>query len=307
MRTLHQTLHLQHHEHTGKVLHHRHTSYHGLLVIFILAGLFIVGLGALNHAAADTFGVTAMVAVPVPATAPIISEPAASSSVPGPSVLVVGSCPLVTPQVVATVSVDGTLAGTGACDSRNDFSIPVSLSPGPHQITAGSITIDDQKGPSSSPVSVASAAKVAAPVSITSSSPFIYADGKNITWTGSIGSTAETANTYVHVDWGDNSQSNYTVKPGPQSFTHEYATLAAHNVLISASSTSGANSSMQVAEAGFSTATFPQPAAPTTPYRDSRTVVGLYGLYLSALCVTVIVWLEARHAARVHATEHVLA
>jgi hypothetical protein len=300
MRTLHQTLHLQHHRHTGKMLHHRHTSYHGLLVVFLIAGVFILGLSELNHAAAETFGVEATVAVPVPTTAPLISEPTANENVANSSVLVIGSCPLVTPQVIVSISVDGIQAGTGACDSSNDFSVPVTLNPGSHKIVAGSITIDEQKGPSSIPLTVVSTASVAAPVPISSDSSFIYADGRDITWAGTIGNGTSGTDMYVHVDWGDNSQSNYTVKPGPQSFNHQYATLASHNVLINAANKMGASSSIQIAEAGYSTASFPQASAPVMPYSDSRTVIGLYGLYVSALSVTAIIWLEAVHAARMH-------
>jgi len=301
-----QLLELQHHRHTGKLLHHRHTSYRALGVVFVAAGLLILGLGAVNRAAADTFGIAAVVAVPLPSSAPIIGEPSTGATVSGSSVLVAGSCPLVTPQVIVSISVDGTEVGTSACDSRNDFSIPVSLSSGSHQIVANAITISGQKGPSSSPTHITTAGSLAPTIAITSDAPFVYASGNDITWTGSIGAIKQPTE-YVHVDWGDNSQSNYTVTPGPQSFSHRYATLASHNILLTVAGTTGAVSSMQTAEAGFSTATFPQPAALASLYSNTPTIAGLYGLYLTAVSATGIVWLEAKHAAREHARQHAVA
>jgi len=290
-----QLLKLQHHRHTGKLLHHRHTSYRALAVVFAAAGLVILGLGAVNHAAADTFGVSALVAAPMPTSAPTITEPSADATVSGSSVLVLGSCPLITPQVVVSVSVDGVEAGTSACDSRNDFSLPVNVAPGRHQIVASVITISGQKGPSSNPLQITTTGSIAPTIAITSDAPFVYAAGNDITWSGTIG-TAKQTTEYVHVDWGDNSQSNYTVLSGPQSFSHHYATLASHNIVLDVANAASAVGNTQIAEAGFTAATFPQPAAPASFYSNTPTIAGLYGLYLTAISATGIVWLEAKHA-----------
>jgi hypothetical protein len=306
MRSIHQTLKLQHHRHTGKLLHHRHTSYRALAVVFVVAGVFILGLNVVNKAAADTFGISAIVNVPVPSSAPIITAPSASAQISSSSVLVVGSCPLITPQVVVDISIDGSEAGTGVCDSRNDFSVPVPISSGSHQIIATALTISGQKGPSGSPLSVNGTALPQSTITFSTDSPFIYAADKTVTWAGTIDGVNST-NEYVHIDWGDNNQSNYTVQAGAQTFSHYYSSLASHNVLLAVSNSSGQTYSRQFAEAGFTAATFPQPAAPTLPYSNSRAIVGLYGLYLSALSVTVLVWLEAKHSAWAHARNHVLA
>jgi hypothetical protein len=294
MRTLHQTLHLQHHRHTGKVLHHRHTSYRGLAVVLVLAGLVVAGVGAANRAAADSFGVSAWANIPVPSTAPIISVPQAGATVTGGSVLVTGTCPLVTPQAVISISVDGAAAGTGACDSNNDFSVPVSLSGGSHEIVAGSMTISGQKGPGGSPIHVTShTTGMPSTISIEGDQPFAYADGRSVTWTGTIGTSG---NEYVHLDWGDNSQSNYTVQAGAQQFTHRYSSGGSHNVLLAVADNAGQSSAIQFASAAFTAYVPTKPVA--TPLYQSRTVAGLYGLYLTVVAVTGIVWLEAKHAAR---------
>ena len=307
MRNLHQTLHLQHHRHTGRLLHHRHTSYRALAVVFVVAGLFIVGLNMASRAAADDFGVAAMVAAPVPTNPPIISSPSADSTVNGPSALVIGSCPLVTPQPLVSITVDGTSAGTGACDSRNDFSVPVTLTSGNHAVTASALTVTGGKGPTSQPVQIhTNKGSSTAAIAISSAEPFVYAGAKDITWAGSIGASGQ-GNVFAHIDWGDNSQTNVTVQAGPQQFTHHYAALASHNILVAASNTAGATGSMQFASSAFTKYTAPVVAGTTGSSPFSSTVMGLYGLYVSALAVTGIVWLEAKHAARQHALQHVAA
>lgn len=294
MRTLHQTLHLQHHRHTGRHLHHRHTSYRGLAVVFIVAGAAMASIGAVNRAAADSFGVSAWANIPVPATPPVIHSPATGATVRGSSVLLTGSCPLVSPQALVSVSVDNSPAGTGSCDSNNDFSVPVSLSSGSHQIVATALTISGQKGASSRPVTITGGTAAVPPaISILGDQPFMYADGQSVTWTGTIGTSGVES---VHMDWGDNSQSDYTVQAGPQQFTHRYNSTGSHNALLTVADAEGASTSIQFASAALTNYTAPKPEA--VPFSSSKTVFGLYGLYVTALSVTGVIWLEARHSAR---------
>ncbi|HUB94113.1 MAG TPA: hypothetical protein VMB52_06440 [Verrucomicrobiae bacterium] len=301
MRTLHETLKLQHYRHTGKLLHHHHTSYRGLAIVLVFAGVVMVALGMVNRAAAQSFGIQATVLAPVPATAPIIASPAPNTIVKQSSMLVTGSCPLITPQVTVSIQVDGTLAGASACDSNNDFSVPISLSAGDHTLTANTMTITGQYGPGSSPIVVktVAAAATSAPsvITVTASTPAADLDSNNaVTWAGTI--TASSPDSlFVHVDWGDGSQNNYTVKPGPQSFTHTYSTTTSHNILLSASDTSGDTKNIQYAAVAY-TAAAPQAATTTTSLYSKRTVAGLYSLYFTVVCIASVIWLEAKHTAR---------
>jgi len=294
MRTLHQTLRLKHHRHTGKLLHHQHTSYRALAVVLTLAGIFMIGLHVSAKAAADEFGVSAWVNIPVASTAPTIAAPAADAVITGGSLLVTGTCPLVSPQVVVGVNIDGTPAGTGECDTNNDFSVPVTVAGGNHQIAVGSYAVDGQKGPISRPVAVTSRATTLPPgLAITPNQPFFFADGQQAVWTGTIGASGTQ---YVHLDWGDGSQNNYTVQAGVQRFSHTYKTAGSHNVLLSAADTSGASGTMQFTSAAITNYTPPQKV--TASLSDSREMVGLYGLYITVVCVAAVIWLEASHNAR---------
>lgn len=294
-----QLLHLQHHRHTGKLLHHEHTSYHALVLIFVVSGFFMFGLNMASRAAADEFGVSAMVNVPVPTSPPIISSPGVGAVVSTSSVLVTGTCPLITPQVVVSVRVNGQSAGTAACDDNNDFSVPVAVSNGDNQITAGALTISGQEGPVSSPVSISSRATSApSTVSLSATRPFIYVSGKDVTWTGDI-TASNPGSEHVHIDWGDGSQSNYAVSPGAQSFTHDYASLVSHNVVLDVANTSNDSFSEQFAAASFTSYAVPVPTSTRQPpFFETTTVIGLYGIYLTVLSVMGIIWLEAKHAAR---------
>jgi len=298
MRTLHRKLHLQHHEHTGKLLHHRHTSYHALAIVLVIAGLFIVALGMVSRAAADDFGVAAMVAAPLPTTPPIISSPGTDATISGSSALVTGSCPVVTPQAVISISVDGKVVGTSACDTQNDFSVPASFSAGTHHLFATALNITGQTGPSSRPQSFNSKGKLAPGISIFGTQPFIYANSKDVSWDGAIGTTGQ-GTEFVHVDWGDDAQSNVTVQAGVQHLSHHYASLVPHNILVAASNSTGNASSKQFAETTFARYAPVALVSSTTPSPPvTSTILGLYGLYLTALAATGIFWLEAKHAAR---------
>ncbi len=263
-----------------------------------LAGLLIVGLGAVNRAAADSFGVAAVVNVPVPSMAPIIATPGVSAVVNQSSVLVTGSCPLVAPQVVIDITVDGVLTGTGACDPTNDFAVPITLAGGKHQIVAGSTTITGQNGPSSRPLAITNTAQTGAPViSVAADSPSTFlGDDKTASWSGSVSSTG-TSPLFVHIDWGDGAQHNGAIKPGAQSFSHTYSQLASHNILLAVSDAAGNSTVMQYANAAFTIAAPRQPAQ-APPLYGSRTMAGLYGLYITVMCVATIIWLEARHSAK---------
>jgi len=296
-----QLLHLQQHRHTGKLLHHTHTSYRSLAVIFLLSGFFIASLNMASRAAADEFGVSAMVNVPVPTSPPIINSPETATTIKNNSLLVTGSCPLVTPQVVITVSVDSQLAGTAACDSNNDFSVPISMSAGVHKIIASVLTMSGQQGPTSNPVIVTGLATASSPsVSITANQPFIYADSKTVTWTGSLSATNQ-GDEHVHIDWGDGNTSDYAVSPGTASFAHTYTSLVSHNIVLDVASPTGSSTFEQFGAAALTSYVAPVPT-PTTPkysqFFETPTVLGLYGLYLTTLSIMGIIWLEAKHAAR---------
>jgi hypothetical protein len=298
MRMLHQKLHLQHHSHTGKLIHHRHTSYRSLALLLIIAGACMAGISYMQRVAADElFSVSASVHVPVPHTPPTITQPEDTSSVSGTATTVIGSCPIVTPQAVIAIQIDGTTVGTAACNASNDFSFPATLTSGSHTITALPYTVDGDHGPASSPVRITAKdapAATAASATLTSNTLFTRLSSDNtVDWHGTL--TGSKKSYPLLLDWGDGSYQSVTAKPGPQHLQHHYATLAAYNISIGLQTAPGAYSYVQLAAAN------PQSVAPaastdtTSLYQSAPTgtVIGLYGLFVTAVCLTAIIRLHA--------------
>lgn len=332
MRVLHQKLHLQHHQHTGKVLHHRHTSYRGLALVFILAGLSMAALNQLASVTADSlFNVTGTLATPVPTTAATISSPSSGATVTASPTAVAGSCPVISPQVVVAVDVDGVRAGSSICDDNNDFSVPVTLTPGDHQLVAHTYTITGGSGPDSTALPITFAARkpvatahrssiiLASAVTATPKTthapssaiiaanadmPFSYLGAsKAITWSGAI--TGGSAPYHVLADWGDGSQDDFSVAAGKQALAHAYPSVASRNLTLYIMDAAGHGLTEQFAVAAYSTLASHHalPTADGAPAHRNTTALGLYGLFATLLAICAIFWVESKHAARTELQE----
>jgi len=154
MHVLHQKLHLQHHRHTGRLLHHKHTSYRSLAIVIGLAGLTIVGTSILARATADSLYVYARIAAPIPDDPAIITHPPDNTVTDKADLTLDGSCPVVTPQVVIASVDNGAETGSVPCDSSNNFSLRFTLQAGRNTLVARSYTITGDTGPDSAPVTV---------------------------------------------------------------------------------------------------------------------------------------------------------
>jgi hypothetical protein len=299
MRILHEKLHLQHHRHTGHLLHHKHTSYRGLAVVFMLAGLSMIGLNMLSRAAADSLlsvGGTVMAAVPT--TAPVLGD-TPKDTVTSSSVQISGTCPLISPQPIVVVTVNGKAAGSSVCDSANDFSVPVSLTPGPQQLSVSTQTITGGTGPASTPITFSYAPSASSATDtpiLVADAPFAFLGAeKTGAWSGTI--SGGTAPYYLHIDWGDGKQDNYKPAVGTGQYSHRYTKVQPYNAAFYLTDSHGHSTTLQYAVASYSTAA-PVSTATTntkTPLMTPQ-VAGLYGLFVSTLAICGIIYLEAKHA-----------
>lgn len=305
MHKIHRTLHLQHHKHTGHLLHHRHTSYRGLAVVFVLAGLSIIGLNALSKATADTmFGVSGMVLPPVPTAAATIAVPSSVTTVHTDSTDIAGSCPVTSPQVVIALLVDSNQVGSSVCDASNDFVGRVPLTPGSHNISAQVYTIGGQAGKVSNSVDVTytptGVATTAATLSMSSGQALSYISSDNTaTWTGTI--QGGTPPYTVSAAWDDGMQETFDVAAaGQQQFSHTYSSLGSHNIVFAVRDSAGNTYNTQFAAATLTDYT---PVAATTPNHQSfsaSSMFGLYGLFLTTLAITGILAIESRKVRKEH-------
>ncbi|HSX06181.1 MAG TPA: hypothetical protein VLG92_00485 [Candidatus Saccharimonadia bacterium] len=329
MRRLHKTLHLQHHSHTGRLLHHKHTSYRGLAVVFVLAGFFIIGLNSIARATADSLYVYARIAAPVPTSPPVITSPTDGTKTDKATVTVSGTCPVVTPQVVIVLLDNGNEVGSTPCDSSNDFKIAITLQPGNNILVARPYTITGDTGPDSNAVAVlytpplppatpatsivsstpaTTTQSNAPPLVLTTDLPFItFGPEKDAVWLGSISGGAPPYT--LAIDWGDGTVETYQInQPGQQSYQHHYRTMQPYDITIQVRDTSGQVVTRHyaaitpylppIAVGLFST----PPNSP--PIWSGPKLFGIYGVYLAALAGFGWLWLHASAPAYAHAHIH---
>lgn len=204
--------------HTGKVRHHRHTSYGALILLLVLAmGVVIAASHSIVAAADATDPVTsnesvyAVVPGAVPTTAPAITNISQgqtfNTSDPIPAN---GTCPVST---VVKIFKNDVFAGAALCQNGR-FSLSINLFPGTNSLTAVAYNLNDIPGPASSPIvvrdtiaGISSAglgfgASAMGQFFITSNKYYQGVDvGKELAWTLTIsGGQAPYA---VNIGWGD--------------------------------------------------------------------------------------------------------
>ena len=326
MAKIHQTLHLQHHRHTGKFLHHRHTSYRGLAVVLGVATAAIIGLNTMAKVTADSLYVYARIAAPVPTSPAVITSPSDNTTVHDANLIISGACPVITPQVIIAILDNGNTVGSAACDTSNNFSIPITLYEGANTLVARSITITDDTGPDSDPVHVTYVAPVvpptqnppaqpptsigtgtSTPLVITPGQSFVvYGPSRDATWTGSF--SGGTPPYTVQIDWGDGTVNTYAVRDSSQQeFTHHYRHIAPYDITIHVTDTSG--DSLTEHFAAVSPYIAPIVGGPTQKgfwewlqgIIGGPEAIGLYGGYITILSIFALIWTHAQPPAYAHA------
>lgn len=317
---MHQKLGLHHHKHTGKLLSHRHTSYHGLALVLLLAGICMVAMNRL--AAAADYTVTATVPAALPAGSAEFAYPADGSTFYTPTVGIGGTCPIFSPPVIVAIYEGSQLLGSTPCSNSGSFGTTISFSTiGTHTIVPKVMNFTGQTGASGQPLqltyilptSPASPGNPTAtlhtkplqavgstiqtdstgtiePLRIDTESPLItYGPGTTATWRGSF--HGGTGPYLITIIWGDGTT---TVMRGVdsqlQSFKHHFAQVQFYAVTVRMQDTAGRELSRTytaVSPAIFSS--YPNRTTTTPgalePYRGpiimySITTLSLAGLWL---------------------------
>lgn len=313
-------LKLHHHKQSGKLVHHRHTSYRALAIVVVLAGACMFLTNRMAQAA--DYIVTAKISAPLPAGAPVITSPAEGSVFNTPAITINGSCPLSTPAILVVIYEGTTPLGTAQCSALGTFTVLVTLHTGVQQLVATVVNITDDVGDSSAPLTVtytppptptpATPSGPTAPrpntprstprgggeqeLEIRSRSPFIvYSPSKPAVWRGSFagGQPPYTAN----IAWGDGTTSWLKrVGPEQQEVSHSYTEVkSAYRVTITLRDSGGHELQMRLLAVSPTTAS----GALATPKLDTPLPFGryLYLLYLLTLLVLLGLWaIEHRQA-----------
>ncbi len=310
MRPIHKKLHLQHHRHTGRLLHHKHTSYRGLAVVLGLSTAFVVGFTSLARATADSLYVYARIPAPIPITAPVITDPSSNRATSKATLVVSGTCPIITPKVIIVILDNGSEAGSAACDANNNFQVSITLQPGANVLVARSFTITGDSGPDSTSVTVTynppvpppalgSSGNNVSPLDLTIDESFmVFGREKDALWLGSI--IGGTGPYQLRIDWGDGAQNTYTfATAGQHTTTHHYPVLKPYDTIFYLSDHSGQHLIRHYAAVpGYVPPTVNTPLT-TLNGRGKTNLFGLYGIYL--LVLAAFGWLWARSHPYVYA------
>ena len=136
------------HPHTGRSIHHRHTS-HGILILaLILTGVLLFSnLGAIRAYGLTSSGdhmITVNVAGNPPTVGADITYPANNTITKSPQLQVVGTCEA---ALLVAVYNDGTFVGSTICKGAGDYTVTIQLNVGLNILQAQDYDAANQPGP----------------------------------------------------------------------------------------------------------------------------------------------------------------
>jgi hypothetical protein len=140
---------LSHHRHTGKMLHHRHTSYPLVVLLLLMVGVFLAH--ATLQVRAATVKVTAVANGPLPPGPAVITNPKTGDRFRDIPIPVSGTCPY--PYFVKLFR-NQVFSGSTQCKSDGTFLIYTDLFEGKNDLEARIYNAADQEGPRSNIVTV---------------------------------------------------------------------------------------------------------------------------------------------------------
>lgn len=256
-------LHLQHHSHSGRVIHHRHTSYRAL---FVIVALFSLALAFLQHTVrADNLEVFAKVSADVPTMSASISSPVNGVVITEMPLTVEGTCEYVAPASIVEMYSGVSFLGSTPCTASGTFAVNITLTPGTHQLVAKTVNITDDYGPDSLAVSVTYTPVTPPETPTNSQSPspsqqedssnpiasselhirskytyITYGPSKDPVWVGSF--EGGTPPYKITIDWGDGTTTSYdAIGTSEQSFRHQYKEFVSYFISVTVTDTTGAS------------------------------------------------------------------
>lgn len=150
-------LKISHHEHTGRLRPHEHTSYIPLAILLIVVGLVIGGCsvslvsGASPGPQAGSIGLTGTVPRPAPTVAARITSPSNGQHFNTSPVTISGTCPS---NTLIEVFKNDIFAGSSPCSNSGTFSFSIDLLIGQNSLVARDYDVLNQAGPDSNSINV---------------------------------------------------------------------------------------------------------------------------------------------------------
>lgn len=145
---------LIHHDHSGKLRPHEHTSYASLVVLLALVGLALASFTVSAQSPGPqggSIGISGVVLGEPPETAATIDNPANGDRFVTSPVTISGTCP---PDTLVEVYKNDIFAGSTICSSEGVYSFDVDLLIGENILIARVYDALNQPGPDSTPVTI---------------------------------------------------------------------------------------------------------------------------------------------------------
>ena len=162
------------HPHTGRPIHHRHTSHGVLLVALILTGVLLFNnLGALRAYGLNNSGsqtVTVNVLGTPPTVGADITYPTTNTLTKSPEIQVTGTCP---PQLLVATYNNGVFAGSSVCTSNGTYATVIQLVSGANTLQSQDYDGLNQPGPATAQVTITREQDAAPVTSVSPTTPTI--------------------------------------------------------------------------------------------------------------------------------------
>jgi hypothetical protein len=321
-----------HHTLTGRLAHHRDTSYGLLVFLMMAAGVLLLGATwpalaagqsqqqATQQAASDlatqcasspanngcpahAITINAVVPPARPTGPAIITNPKTGQSFSADPVTVSGTCPH---GAIVKIFTNGIFVGSIICSASDQFSIPVDLVIGSNSLTALAFNTLDQEGPTSPAVNVTlttPAGGLGFSNELLLQSVNYYRGvqpGQSVTWPITIvGGLAPYA---VNIDWGDGTSELLTrLAPGPFTVTHTYKTagtgyLGTFPLIIRAADSVGHSAYLQLTTI-VNPATGATSANKVTPSVNELIII--WPIWIVLLLMIISFWLGEKREKRI--------
>lgn len=306
---------LSHHSNTGKLTHHRETSYALLTFLTLVVGVLLASYSASAKAAScgvpatpncsGTYSVTAVVGGPRPTKPVIITSPSNGQTFNANPVTVEGTCPT---KALVKIFKNGVLAGSVICGPSGRFSLPIDLVIGRNDLTALGFNALDQEGPTSPTVTVTLNQPAGGPgfsTELVIQSENYYRGtlpGDEVVWPVElVGGQAPYA---VIIDWGDGTSDLITrLAPGGFTVKHIYKRtggyLGSFPLIIRATDAVGHTAYLQLTTL-VNSGKAGAPGATTPPVTQVTTMFPfIWPLWVLLLFMIISFWLGERREKRI--------
>ncbi len=302
-----------HHQHSGKLKPHRHTSYAGLFFMLMLCGLALLTItqatyGAHPDPGIGTIGLKGVVPGKAPTVAAVINSPRNGTRFTTIPVPVTGTCPQ---NTIVEIFKNGIFAGSDYCKDDQTFSIQVDLLIGANDVVAKVFDALDQAGPDSNTITLYYDVQPAAPLFVLSAPNALPDDYQqfvlrtNAVYRGSfagdpvkvvidvIGGIAPYA---LIIDWGDG-KTDLVSRENKESFTteHIFGKPGVYQAIIKGTDSKNKTAYLQTTILVNGQSDLAAGTTVTTTATATKSLLLAWPMWILLFLVFISFWLGERH------------